>query len=282
MVGVQRSSSGRVKVLFSLTLLIFVQGCQSTSSLSLDWESKVRLHHEMTPGGQLLLEAMEAHGGLEQWYANGILSFRWTYFMRDLGPEAMVDTHQKVDLSSMEVVHKVPDTDIRFGWTEGGAWIDPPEASSVIPARFWALTPIYFVGMPFVFADVGTQAKLLDDFEFEGVVWRQIKITFSSELVDAPDDIYILLVHPQKKYIGGVRYTLTSPQLTERTAAKEKLLTLDHQEWVKGIYLPKYHRTFSMKEGRPHQKVRDAKVRDLKFLHRGSIDFQSPVGALKL
>lgn len=261
---------------------LVMSGCQVMEKSDRSWESKVRTHHGTNPGGQLLLKAMEAHGGMEQWYGNGILSFRWIYMMKDRGPDAKVDTFQSVDLSSMEAIHQVPGTDIRFGWTGDAAWIDPADASFAIPARFWALTPIYFVGIPFVFADTGAHAELMEDFQFEGVNWNQVKITFSSDSGDAPDDTYTLLIHPNNRYVGGVRYTVTSPLVTKGTPLPEKLLTLDHQEWIKGIYLPTYHRTFKMKDGRPTEKIREAKVSQLTFEPRGSVDFRRPVGAKKL
>jgi len=259
-----------------------LSGCQLLENPPKTWEGKVRAHHGKNSGGKLLLESIAAHGGMEKWYSNAILSFRWTYYMKDRGPDAKIDTHQKVDLASMKAIHHVPETDIRFGWTGDDAWIDPAEAAFAVPARFWALTPIYFVGIPFVFADLGTQAQLLEDFEFEGVTWNQVRITFSSDSGDAPDDTYTLLIHPDKKYVGAVRYTVTSPLVTKGKVMPEKLLTMDSHTWVKGIYLPKFHRTFSMKQGRPVEKIRDAKVGDLRFLAPGSVDFRPPVGAKKL
>ena len=43
---------------------------------------KTKSKLEQTDAGKVVWNAMEAHGGLENWYNNGALSFRFNYFTR--------------------------------------------------------------------------------------------------------------------------------------------------------------------------------------------------------
>ena len=113
------------------------------------------------PGKTLVYESMEIHGGRDHWYGAGLLKFRWRYLMQDVGPEAIVDTLQIIDPESLSVRHEVVDREIQFGWTAGKTWVLPEGALFSPPPKFWALTPFYFFGIPFVFDDPNARFALL-------------------------------------------------------------------------------------------------------------------------
>lgn len=168
-----------------------------------------------SPAGQRVLAAIDAHGGLEAWYRGGPLRYRYAY--QRLTPDGQpsgtpIDTRQLVDPWSARAVHTLmPDAAVRFGWTGDEAWIAPSDADPPINARFWALTPYYFVAMPFVLADPGVNHALAPPDTVEGRPVDVVRITFDAGVGDAPDDYYDLLLDPATDRVQGVRYVVSYP-----------------------------------------------------------------------
>ena len=232
---------------------------------------------ELSPGKALVMESIEAHGGLKNWYGSGQLQFRWVYHMTDRGPDAVVDTVQTVSPRTMSVVHEVTGRDVRFGMENGEAWIFPADAEFTPPPRFWALTPIYFLGVPFVFNDENASfEKLEEKLDFEGKAYDQVKVTYAKEAGDSPDDLYVLLIDPESKLTRGVYYTVTNKLVAPDGPGPPKFLTLDDLHDVSGVKLAGGHRTFAMENGKIGEQVRFAEVMDVKFLPEGTVDLTKP------
>lgn len=232
-------------------------------------------------GKTLVMESIEAHGGKEAWYSAGLLQFRWRYHMSDLGPTAIVDTLQVIDPQGLNVVHEVPGGETRFGWNSGESWIMPKDASFSPPPKFWALTPIYFLGIPFVFDDPNARFELLPEvIPFEGNYFSQVKITFTAEAGDTPDDTYILLIDPVSKITRGAIYTVTSPLVAPDGPTDPKLITLDDLKSVGGVLLARVHRTYSIDDTLVGDQMRFTEVSEVEWLERGSVDLGIPEGAL--
>ena len=207
-------------------------------------EAQARL--ATSPAGQLVWAAIEAHGGLQTWYANGPIAFRFAYAPVDRPP---TDTRQLVDTWASRAVHTVPDTaGIAFGWDGQQAWVSQPDAEALPRSpRFWALTPYYFVGVPFVLADPGVNLELAGEMTVEGRPMDLVRATFGEGVGDAPDDYYILLVDRETKRVGGVRYVVSYPGFfPEGGHGPEKLMTYDGEQTVAGITLPTTYRTFAL------------------------------------
>ncbi len=231
-------------------------------------------------GGQLILDSIDAHGGLERWFQNGPLHFRWDYQMTDKGPNVGRDTVQTVDTWSSRAVHTIPDQPgVSFGWDGQEAWIKPGDAEFSPSPRFWALTPYYFVGLPFVLADPGTKFETLDDIDFDGKSYRQVKVTYESGTGDSPDDYYIALIDPETKRLRGVRYIVTSELVAPNGPGPEKLLTHEGLEEFNGVWLPTSHVTYGMDGETVGEPMRSAVVTEIKFEPWGETDFAMPEGA---
>jgi hypothetical protein len=256
--------------------------CQAPKSELEKWVDQIAVHHSQNEGGQLIAQAIEAHGGLEQWLLNEVIEFRWIYHMNDRGPNAKTNTFQRIDTSTLEAVHEIPDSDIRFGWTGNEAWINPPDAPQRPNPRFWALTPYYFIGIPFVFADINANfEKLNDGMDFEGTLYDQVKVTFNPGTGDAPDDYYIVLIHPETKLVGGARYVVTSPIVARNGPGPEKLITLENYKLLDGIHLPTAHRSFTMNGDSADEHIRNADVTEYRWRKRHEVDFSVPLGAAR-
>ena len=263
--------------------LFLITGCQGPKSDLANWVDMVADHHAKSEGGRMIAESIQAHGGHKQWLQNEVLEFRWTYHMNDRGPDVKTDTLQRIDTSSLEAVHEIPNTDIRFGWTGSEGWISPADAPRRPNPRFWALTPYYFIGIPFVFADLNANfEKLDDDIEFEGTSYNQVKVTFNPGSGDAPDDYYIVLIHPETKLVGGTRYIVTSPIVARNGPGPEKLITLEAYIELGGISVPTKHRSFNMDGDTPTKHIRDAFANEYKWLKRANVDFSVPADASRM
>ncbi len=235
---------------------------------------------EANEGRDLVMSSIEAHGGKDTWYGNGQLQFRWIYHMTDRGPKAIVDTTQTVDTKTLAAVHEVTGKDIRFGINKGKAWITPKGSKHMPPPRFWALTPFYFIGIPFVFNDPNANFEKLDAMmEFEGAKYDQVKITYTPEAGDSPDDYYVLLIDPKTKLTKGAYYTVTSKLVAPNGPGPAKFISLDNLKDVSGTKLASGHRTFKMVDGKITEQMRFTEVKDLKFLPTGTVDLSIPEGA---
>ncbi len=199
---------------------------------------------EASEGGRLVLEAADAHGGLARWYANGPLHFRYAYDRLDGNPP--LDTEQTVDTWSSRAVHTMmPDSAARFGWTGSEAWVAGAD-SLPTNARFWSLTPYYFVAMPFVLADPGVNLELAGEMTAEGRSYALVRATFDAGTGDAPDDYYYLLLDPETRRVGGVRYVVSYPGFfPEGGASPERLMLYDGAQTAGGITLQEGFRSFA-------------------------------------
>ncbi len=230
-----------------------------------------------SPGKQLVMESIAAHGGIEKWRSNGLLQFRWTYHMTDRG--ATADSIQTIDPLNFAAVHTVPGTDTSFGRaTDGRYWIHPADAQFMPPVQFWALTPVYFLGIPFVFDDDQISFELLPETKsFEGKEYPQVKLTYADTAGESPDDHYVLLIDPDTKLVRGTYYTVTNPLVYKGGPIVEKFLTLDNLQEVDGLKLAGAHRTFAMPDGEiATEQMRYTDVSQVSFVDRSTIDFTPP------
>jgi hypothetical protein len=264
-------------------LSLWFISCQAPKTEIQKWVDQIEAHQSQNEGGQLIGQAIAAHGGLESWLENEVIEFRWIYHMNDRGPNVKTNTLQRVDTSSFQAVHEMPDSEVTFGWNGTEGWIYPADAPRRPNPRFWSLTPYYFIGIPFVFADLNANYEKLEaDFEFEGTTYKQVKVTFNPGTGDAPDDYYIVMIHPETHMVGGARYIVTSPIVARNGPGPEKLITLEAFTELGGIQLPTKHRTFTMNGDAADEHIRSADALEYKWLERAEVNFEAPEGAAKM
>jgi len=166
-------------------------------------------------GGERVLRAIEAHGGLEAWYRAPTSSYAWEYANKE------ADLHFKsflvVDNRTRRAYHDLlftggyEDTrpvEARFAWDGEQAWIAPDSIEQPNP-RFWALSGFYFQQIPFVFADPGTNYEALPDDTLDGEPHDMVRITFGENVGDAPDDTYTLYLDKDTGQLDAIRYTVS-------------------------------------------------------------------------
>ncbi|MEL6614820.1 MAG: hypothetical protein AAFQ43_03730 [Bacteroidota bacterium] len=242
---------------FALLLLVSLSGCDDSLARPSDREVDARVTEAAdrlgaSDAGQRVLSAIEAHGGLEAWYGSGPLRFRYAYTRLDsLGEpteQPALDTRQMIDVWASRAVHTLAtDTTISFGWTGSQAWALPSEEAIPTDARFWSLTPYYFVGMPFVLADPGVNLEMAEPLALsDSTTLDQVYVTFDPGTGDAPDDYYYLLLDPETDEVRGVRYVVSyGPFNPDGGHTPETIMLYDGAQTVGDIVIQEGFRSFA-------------------------------------
>ncbi len=192
-----------------------------------------------TESGQLILEAIDAHGGLEAWYSQSPLRYRFNY--RPVEEDKTVrDSYILNDYVNARAVHESADQKgMSYGFDGQDAWKFPAGAALKINPRFWSLTPYYFVGLPFVLADEGIFFERLPDASLNGVDYRKVKVTYATGTGDADGDYYVLWLHPETKQVDALNYIVSYPGFfPDGGHLPEKLMVITDKVVVDGITLP--------------------------------------------
>jgi hypothetical protein len=222
-----------------------------------------------TAGGRLLQEAIDGHGGLEPWLQSGSLTFTFDY--APIGaPEKRRYTRNQVNLRSRHAVQEElgPGADARLGWDGTEAWITPGPDAFPSSARFWATTPFYFVGLPWVLADEGTVHTVLEDtvvpLTGEERPLPTVKVTYEPGTGDAPDDFYVLHLHPDTHQILAVRYIVSFPDyFPDGGHSPEKILRWSGHTTVDGLVFATHYDSHVWNDGTPGERTTTVAIDDL-------------------
>jgi hypothetical protein len=246
------------------------RGRGSTAKPPGDWIAKrvdrARERLSDSKAGRVLWESIQAHGGLETWYANGPLYFHYNY--QPVGDGTPRNTYQTVDTWSARARHQMAERREReYGWDGEHAWYRPGDWEPPYDVRFWALTPYYFVGMPFVLADPGVNLTHEGRATLEGESCEVIRATFGDVGI-SPDDFYVLYIDRDDHVFRGLRYIVSYPKyFPEGGHSPEKLMTYDGRQRVDGILFAESYRFYKWqpdsKTNAP--KVTDADLTDVAF-----------------
>lgn len=192
-----------------------------------------------TEAGGLVLEAINAHGGLEKWYAQSPLYYRFNY--RPVAKDQTVrDSYILNDYVNARAVHESADQEgMTYGFDGEDAWKHPAGADLSVGPRFWSLTPYYFVGLPFVLADEGINFERLPDAELGGTSYHKVKVTYEAGTGDADEDYYVLWLNPDTKQMDALNYIVSYPGFfPDGGHLPEKLMVLSGKTTIDGITLP--------------------------------------------
>ena len=241
------------------------------------------LDPENHTAGQLVWRAMEAHGGLERFYRNGPLEFTFNY--APLDGSTGRHTTQQVDTWSNRARHQdATDPRQEYGWTGDAAWTTDT-AAFAYNLRFWALTPYYFLGQPFVFAGAGVELEHLGKRTFQQIDYDAVRVSFAEGTGDAPEDYYIAYFHPETGRQEVIRYIVSYPgYFPDGGHLPEKFMTLSDFQTVDGITFPTRYRTHWLADNeQPGEHITDITVSNLRFLpDLEQTHFERPRGTMAL
>jgi len=235
-----------------------------------------------TEAGKIVWQSMEAHGGLQRFFENGPLSFRFDYVPLDGSTRRYTD--ETVDTWRNKAVHWNPeDTTQRFGWDGEKAWKQVTDSTAFpYDMRFWALTPYYLAGSPFILDGEGVQLERLEDKTFKNINYDVIKITFNEGTGDAPDDYYIIYVGKEDRKVAVVRYIVSYPKYFPNGGnSPEKLMEVQGTTIIDGIELPSgFHTHWLTEDQEAGEHITTIKIDQIRF--DSEIEksyFDVPVGA---
>ena len=242
-------------------------------------EAESRL--EGSEAGQLLLEAINAHGGLEAWYAAPTSSYTWEYANSDVGLQfksyMVVDNRARTtyhDLMSVGPFGDPQPADGAFAWDGEKSWIVPDSITSVNP-HFWATTGYYFEQIPFVLADPGVTVEQLPDATLDGTTYTMIRAGYTEGTGYSDDDTYTLYIHPETRQVDAIRYTVTYGQdLPDGAEPSETLFYYEDYVTVDGLTVAKHFRGYRFADGERGARRSEAWA--------DSISFRRPFDASKL
>jgi len=246
---------------------------------------KVKNELNSTEAGKIVWKAMEAHGGLETWYANGPLSFRFNY--RPLDGKTPRDSYQTIDTWSNRARHtSATDSTAHFGWTGKTAWVEAADSTAfAYDTKFWALTPIYFLAQPFILDGDGVNLELLRNTDYKNISQDVVKVTFDAGTGDAPDDYYILYFQEDTHWLSAIRYIVSYPAyFKDGGHSPEKFMEVLGAETVEGIRFPTSYKTHWLTEdAKPGAYITNIEVSDIHFEQQLNTDFFAvPEGATVL
>ena len=223
---------------------------------------------QLSEAGKIVWDAMEAHGGLSNWFANGPISFRFDYKPLDGGRPR--NTYQIIDTWRSRARHfSAVDSTQQFGWNGEEAWLKAKDSTIFnYNTRFWSLTPFFFMAQPFVLEGEGTHLELLSQVEFKDNLYHAIKVTFDEGTGDAPDDYYILYFNIRSRKLEVIRYVVSYPGYFEKGKhTPEKFMELSGEQIVDGITFPKKYKTYWLTDDdKPGEHITDITLSEIKFL----------------
>lgn len=223
-------------------------------------------------GGRLVLRAIEAHGGLEAWYAAPTSSYTWEY--ANVGADLQFETFLVADNRSRRVYHDLLSVgpygdprplEGRMAWDGEDAWIYPDSITQINP-RFWATTGYYFEQIPFVLADPGLRYEALPPDTLGGTTYEMVRVGFDAGVGDAPGDTYTLYVHPETGLVDAIRYTVTYGRDADpNQLPSETLFTYEDYVTVDGLTVPTRFRGYAFADGRRDAFKNEAWADSLSF-----------------
>lgn len=233
-----------IGLFLALTTLWVASGCETgqlpddasaEETLSEDMASpadEARARLEANEGGQILLRAIEAHGGLDTWYNTPTSSYTWEYSNVDMNfrfkSHLVADNRTRQvyhDLLEVGTVDEMQPVDGAFAWDGEKAWIHPDTLSQPNP-RFWATTGYYFESIPFILSDPGLQYERLPDEELDGEMYDLVRVSYDSGVGDSPGDMYLLYVDKETSVVRAIRYTVTYGMSKDDAVARDQRETL--------------------------------------------------------
>lgn len=218
-----------------------------------------------TDAGKVVWQAMEAHGGLANWYQLGPIRFHFNY--QPLDGSTARNTHQTIDTWRSKAQHRRVDFPNHFyGWDGKKAWVKPDTLNMPYNVRFWSLTPYFFAAQPFVLGNEGTNLELLPEETYKDRLQDVVKVTFEDGVGDAPDDYYILYFDQETHQLGVIRYIVSYPGYFEKGKhLPEKFMALEGKQEVDNIIFPKAYKTYWWKNDSIGKHITNIDLSDISF-----------------
>lgn len=240
--------------------------------------SKAQQSLQASEAGQIVWQAMQAHGGLANYLSNGYLKFQFNY--QPLKNGTGRNTIEIVDTWSNQVRHHEADNaDMQYGWNGKVAWEVTPDGNPYpYDTRFWALTPYYFLGLPFVLDGQGVILEKQEDRVHKNKPQDVVRVTFEDGTGDAPDDYYLLYFDKTTHLLSVIRYAVSYPgYFPKGKYGNERFMEVTAYQTTQGITLPEAYKAYmSQPDGNPGEYVTLIEVSGVEFIESVPEGFFNP------
>jgi len=212
-------------------------------------------HLVESAAGQVILRAIEAHGGWEKWMKAASAEYVW-----ERPAPAPTDPPQRwrvsLDLHGGRV--RIQDQSSRTlqVWDGREAWSEPADAPLDAPARFTTRTEHFWFSLPWKLADPGARLELLQDEERDGKRFRRVRVTYEPGAGDTPQDWYIYYFNADSGLLEGVVFTVTffGPEPGETGFTPYYGVWSDYVQ-AGGLHIASRRRFGPWNEGKPAEPV---------------------------
>jgi len=237
---------------FLLILFILLSSIRSdvTSLEEHPLSAEVQTRLMTSDGGELLLQTINAHGGLDAWHHAETSSYL-------IGSNGGVQSKMVANNRTRQVYHDIqsmgqdsPLDGAQMVWDGTNAWVYPNDLP--VNSRFMATTWYYFHSIPFILADPGVRYEILPNEAFENVEYLMMRVTFDDGVGDAPGDHYTLYIHPETYLVDALRYRSTygsgRPPINDEMS--ETLLDYQYYVTVDGLTVATKFQGYGFSDGR--------------------------------
>lgn len=181
-------------------------------------------------------KTLDAHGGEQAWAQYGAVEYDFTL---EIGNSKRTD-HQLVDLKERRV--RASNNSYTAGFDGVQAWVAPNvDALDHNNPRFYLTSYYYYLLMPFVFSDAGTNVTAIEQGTLQGETYDRIKVTYG-ENVGESDDTYVGYIDPDTHRLRAIVFTVTYFENQDDPST-----ALVFEEWQKtgGLRVPKTGQYYS-------------------------------------
>ena len=240
-------------------------------------------------GGRLVLRAIEAHGGLANWYRAPTSSYTWEYANvgADLQFKSFLVANNQTrrayhDLLSVGSYDNPQPVDARFAWNGEVAWMAPDTLQRPNP-HFWATTGYYFEQIPFILADPGLTYERLPNETLDGTSYEMVKVGYQEGVGYSDDDTYTLYIHPETKRVDAIRYTVTYGRDVPQDADLSKtLFYYDDYVTVDSLTVATHFRGYNYADGSQGDFKNEAWADSISFRRPFDASRLSPPGGARI
>jgi hypothetical protein len=220
-------------VLVFISVLVFMS-CQNENSVS---DTKIQYPDD-------LVKVLDKHGSLSKWQTMQTLSYD---FYKDDNPKTEM---QIIDLKNRR--ERIEATTFKTGFDGQNYWLEA-DTTYKGDAVFYHNLMFYFYAMPFVLADEGINYEAVEDFEFDGITNKGIRITYNAGVGESPKDEYILYYDAATYQMTWLAYTVTYFNSEEDDNKAPKYGWIRYNDWesINGLVLPSILTWYSSEENKP-------------------------------
>jgi hypothetical protein len=217
----------RATVVVALAGVVMIGGCGKKKPATEASQTETAAAPTDVP--RIVLDMIEAHGGMVPWRSAGTVSFE-NEFSTAAGPPVV--SRVMVDQRTRRAYIDFPGTDMSLAWNGSQAW--GVNWNSSMPPRFLARMDYYFVNLPWLTMDPGVQltSRGTGPLAADSTEYAIVMMTFQP----GTSDSYRLYIDPATKRLRGFSYRGMVPPGMQ--SAPEHIVTYDSLATMDGLVVP--------------------------------------------